>query len=110
MDVQLRLELVTGYLGQLAVEGVACACHQHLDLPKRVDRLRNEGLHRVGVGDVEVESDCLATVGSNLADEVLDLSHTAGAQGDGESMRREFDRRGFSDPGGGGGGGPGARG
>src|SRR6202011_2150018 len=101
MDVQLRLELVRGCLSQLAVEGVACACHQHLDFPKRVDRLCDEGIHRVGVGDVELESDCLATVGSDLADEVLELSHTAGAQRDGESTRREFDRRGFSDPGGG---------
>src|SRR6202158_5742222 len=98
----MPFELVTGYLGQLAVEGVACACHQHLDFPKRVDRLRDEGLHRVGVGDVELESDCLATVGSDLADEVLELSHTAGAQRDGGSTRREVAPRGFSHARGGG--------
>ncbi len=101
VDLQLRLELVGGDLGELAEVGVARAGHQHLDLAKRVDRLRNKGFHRVGIGDVEVEADRLTAVGIDLAHDVVELLDPACAQGDGEAVCRELDGGGFSDAGGG---------
>ena len=101
MDLQLRLELVGGDLGELAEVGVARAGHQHLDVTERVDRLCDKGFHRVRVGDVQVESDRLAAVGVDLADDVVELLDPAGTQGDREAVRGEFDRGGFPDAGGG---------
>ena len=101
VDLQLRLELVGGDLGELAEVSVARAGHQHLDVTERVDRLCNKGFHRVRVGDVQVEPDRLAAFGIDLADDVVELLDPAGTQGDREAVRGEFDRGGFPDAGGG---------
>ena len=101
VDLQLRVELVGGDLGELAEVGVAGAGHQHLDVTERVDRLCNKGFHRVRVGDVEVESDRLAAFGIDLADDVVELLDPARTQGDREAVRGEFDGGGLSDAGGG---------
>ena len=97
VDLQLRVELVGADLGQLAEVGVAGAGHQHLDLAERVNGAGDERLHRVGVGDVEVEADGLAAVGADLADEVVELLDAAGAERDREAARGEFDGGGFAD-------------
>ena len=52
---------------------------------------------RVGVGDVEVEADGLAAVGADLADEVVELLHAAGAERDREPAGGKFDGGGFAD-------------
>ena len=99
MDLQLRVELVGADLGQLAEVGVSGAGHQHLDLAERVNGVGHERLHRVGVGDVEVEPDGLAAIGADLADEVVELLDATGAERDGEATRREVDRGGLADAG-----------
>ena len=101
MDLQLRVEFVGADLGQLAEVGVTGAGHQHLDLAERVDGVGHERLHRVRVGDVEVEADRLAAVGVDLADQVLELLHATGAERDGEAAGGQFDGGGLTDAGGG---------
>jgi hypothetical protein len=46
-----------------------------------------------------VESDGLAAFGADLADEVVELLDSAGAERDGEAARREFDGGGLPDAG-----------
>ena len=101
MDLQLRVEVVGADLGQLAEVGVAGAGDQHLDVAERVNGVGHEGLHRVRIGDVEVEADGFAAVGADLADEVVELLHTAGAERDGKAACGEFDGGGLADAGGG---------
>lgn len=101
MYLQLRLEFVARDLGELAEVGVARAGDQHLNVAQRVHRLCDKGFHRVRVGDVQVESHRFAAVGVDLADDVVELLHPPGAQRDREAVRRELDRGGLADPGGG---------
>ena len=100
VDLQLRVEVVGADLGQLAEVGVAGAGDQHLDVAERVNGVGHERLHRVRVGDVEVEADGLAAVGADLADQVVELLHAAGAERDGKAAGREFDGGGLADAGG----------
>lgn len=98
MDLQLRVEVVGADLGQLAEVGVAGAGDQDLDVPQCVGGVGHERLHRVRVGDVEVKGDGLATVGADLADQVVELLHPTGAECDGKATLGERDGRGLPMP------------
>ena len=75
--------------------------HRSGEVAERLDRLRDEGFHRVGIGDVEVKPDSLAAVGVDLADDVFELLDAASAECNGKAARGHLDRRRLADSGGG---------
>ena len=72
---------------------VAGTRHQQVDLAQCIDALRNKGLHRVRVGDVQREGDRLSAVGLDLLDEFGQLVDASGAERHRKSTARELDCR-----------------
>lgn len=75
---------------QLSREHVACTGHQQFDLAECLDRLRHKRFHRLGIGHVEGEGYRLATVGADFVDQLGQLVHAAGPQGDRKPAAGEF--------------------